>query len=100
MDSIEPEEEDTEFLGALGYSRQRDNYEINMREIIDNVAISGSRELQQVAGKQADLSIPLDTSISSGDIIATRINADNVDDAFVFTHYDASKIQGILLLSN
>lgn len=100
LDSIEPEEEDTEFLGALGYSRQRDNYEINMREIIDNVAISGSRELQQVAGKQADLSIPLDTSISSGDIIATRINADNVDDAFVFTHYDASKIQGILLLSN
>ncbi len=100
LDSIEPEEEDTEFLGALGYSRQRDNYEINMREIIDNVAISGSRELQQVAGKQADLSIPLDTSISSGDIIATRINADNVDDAFVFTHYDASQIQGILLLSN
>lgn len=100
LDSIEPESEDEEFLGALGYTRQRDNYEINMREIIDNVAISGSRELQQVAGKQADLSITLNSDITAGDIIASRINNDSIDDAFVFTEYDASQIQGILLLSN
>ncbi|MCG8413918.1 MAG: VCBS repeat-containing protein, partial [Pseudomonadales bacterium] len=37
LDSIQPEPEETEFLGALGYSRQRDNYEINVREIIENV---------------------------------------------------------------
>ena len=100
LDSIEPTTEDSEFLGSLGYTRQRDSYEINMREIIDNVSVRGSRNLQQVAGKQADILIPLDTNISAGDIFASRINDDGIDDAFVFTHYDASQIQGILLLSN
>lgn len=100
LDSIQPEPEETEFLGALGYSRQRDNYEINVREIIENVVVNGSKELQQVEGRQPDLTVAIDSTISSGDIIATRINADNIDDAFVFTHYDASQIRGILLLSN
>ncbi|MCG8414730.1 MAG: hypothetical protein MI746_10980, partial [Pseudomonadales bacterium] len=69
-------------------------------EIIENVVISGSKELQQVEGRQPDLTVALDSAVSSGDIIATRINDDAIDDAFVFTHYDASQIKGILLLSN
>ncbi len=100
LDSVEPATEDTEFLGSLGYTRQKNSYEINVRDIIDNVRISGSDNLQQIADKQADILIPLNTNVSTGDIFTSRINGDSIDDAFVFTHYDASQIQGILLLSN
>ncbi len=100
IDSIEPRSEETEFLGPLGYSRDRDDYEINIREIIDNLRISGSPELQQISGKEPELTIDISGEVSTGDLIATSLNGDFVDDVFVFTHHDASQIRGILLLSN
>jgi len=100
LDSIEPKDEETEFLGSLGYSRERDNYEINIREIIDNLKISGSPELQQVLGREPELTIDIAGDVTAGDLIAASLNGDGIDDVFVFTHYDASQIRGILLLSN
>ena len=99
FDSIEPQSEDSEFLGSIAYSRDRDNYEINIREIIDNLRISGSPELQQIAGREPELTIDIGSEVTTGDLIATSLNGDSIDDVFVFTHYDASQIRGILLLS-
>ena len=42
LNSIEPEDDSEEFLGALDYSRDQDSYEINLREIIDNIVIGGN----------------------------------------------------------
>lgn len=100
LDSIEPQPEESEFLGSLGYSRDRDDYEINIREIIDNIRISGAPELQQVSDREPEMIIDIATEVTAGDLIAASLNGDGVDDVFVFTHYDASQIRGILLLSN
>jgi hypothetical protein len=100
LNSIEPEEEQQDFLGPLGYSRQRDNYEIDIRQIIEDVDVRNNPRLAAVAERSADLSIPLDESVSNGDVIPARLNQDAVDDIFVFTGFDASHIRGLLLLSN
>ena len=56
--------------------------------------------MDAVAESNSDLAIELDLTPNNGDIILARLNADSVDDVFVFTQHDSSKIQGILLLSN
>jgi hypothetical protein len=100
LNSIEPEPSSDDFLGSLGYSRQRDDYEIDIKELIDNATVSGDPRLTTVAGREADLSISLNGTIDNGDIIPARLNADQHDDIFVFTGQDASHIRGLLLLSN
>ncbi|NKB32578.1 MAG: hypothetical protein GKR91_05720 [Pseudomonadales bacterium] len=99
LNSIEPEDDDEAFLGALDYSRERDDYEINIREIIDNISIGGNPHLELASNRNPDLAIDLGISAENGDIIPVRLNADSLDDVFVFTHHDSSQVQGILLLS-
>lgn len=100
LDSIQPQAGEDNFLSDLGYSRERNNYEINIREILDNLKITRAPELEQINGQEPDLVIELDSAVTTPDLIATSLNADSVDDIFVFTQYDASHIRGILLLSN
>ena len=99
LNSIEPRDDSADFLGALDYSRQRDNYEINIREILNNVSIGGNPHLDLIENRIADLSIDLGVDASNGDIIPALVNRDALDDIFVFTEYDGSHIRGILLLS-
>lgn len=99
LNSIEPTADSADFLGALDYSRQRDNYEINIREILNNVSIGGNPHLQLIENRIADLSIDLGLDATTGDIIPALLNRDALDDVFVFTEYDGSHIRGILLLS-
>ncbi|MDA1370010.1 MAG: hypothetical protein O2971_04500 [Proteobacteria bacterium] len=99
LNSIETQDESITFLGGLGYTRERDNYAINIREIIDNIAIGTNPLLARVNDRVADLSIDLDTIVENGDIIAVRLNNDMLDDVFVFTDHSSSHIRGILLLS-
>ena len=47
-----------------------------------------------------DIFIDLGTTVENGDTIPVRLNADSLDDVFVFTQHDSSQVQGILLLSN
>lgn len=100
MDSVAAETDNQDFLGGLGYSRQRDNYEIDIRRIIEEVDVRNNPRLQAVANRSPDSSINLDTEISNGDIIPADLNNDGIDDVFVFTGFDASHISGLLLLSN
>jgi len=100
LNSITPEPESPEFLGALDYTRQRNNYEIDIRQIIDNVQLSANPLLEQVQNKAADQVIDLPTAASTGDIIPARLNRDGIDDVFLFTDFDSSYIHGLLLLSS
>ncbi len=99
LNVIEPKSEDSPFLGSLNYTRSRDDYEIDFREIISNVAVSKNPLVEKVMGDEADLSIDLNTNVSNGDVVPVLLNADTLDDIFVFTDYDSSNINGILLLS-
>ncbi|PCJ23710.1 MAG: hypothetical protein COA96_11195 [SAR86 cluster bacterium] len=94
------EEGSGEILSSLNYSRERDNYEINIREIIENISINGNTLLEQVDGQSADITLALNTELVVGDIIPAQLNNDELDDVFVFTDTDSSHISGILLLSN
>ena len=97
---IESEDSSTPFLGGLGYSRDKDDYTINIRNVIENISITENSRLKGVDGVPADLSIELGTVVKNGDIIPALVNADSVDDIFVFTQHDNNNIQGILLISN
>lgn len=99
LNSIEPQDSSTTFLGGLGYARDKDDYTINIRNLIENISITENLRLAGVDGMPADLSIELDTVVKNGDIIPALLNADSIDDIFVFTQHDNSYIQGILLLS-
>ena len=102
--SIQPEEEtDNEselFLSALDYSRERDNYEFNIRDVLENVSIGGNRYVDTVAGRTADSAIELNQSVVLGDIIPVTLNGDERDDLIIFTESDSSHIRGLLILSN
>lgn len=95
-----PENEADLFLGVLDYSRDRDNYEINIRELIENISIGGNRHIDSVAGLTADSIIELDQAVVAGDIIPVTLNADERQDVLLFTEADGSHIRGLLLLSN
>ena len=104
LNSIQPQDvpdnESDLFLGALDYSRERDNYEFNIRDVIENIAIGGNRHLDAVAGRTADSAIELSQSVVSGDIIPVTLNNDDRDDVIIFTETDGSHIRGLLLLSD
>ena len=88
------------FLGALDYSRERDNYEFNIRDVIENIAIGGNSHLDAVAERTADSVIELSQGVVSGDIIPVALNKDDRDDVIIFTETGGSHIRGLLLLSN
>ncbi len=104
LNSIQPEDvpdNDSDlFLGALGYSRERDNYEFNIRDVIENIAIGGNRHLDAIADRTPDSVIDLSQAVVSGDIIPVSLNTDEHDDVIIFTETDSSHIRGLLLLSN
>ncbi len=87
----------TTFLGALNYSRDRDNYTIDLKAVVD-AAVIDSDPLNGI-DTVASLSIPLTADLNSGGLVATRINKDSLDDIFVFTAMTPDAIEGILLLS-
>ena len=104
LNSIQPEDVPDNgsdlFLGALDYSRERDNYEFNIRDVIEKIAIEGNSHLDKVAGRTADLTIELRRDGVNRDIIPVALNKDERDDVIIFTETDSSHIQGLLLLSN
>ena len=104
LNSIQPEDvpdNDSDlFLGALDYSRERDNYEFNIRDVIENITIGGNRHVDAVADITADSVIELSQSVVSGDIIPVTLNNDDRDDVIIFTESGGSHIRGLLLLSD
>ena len=99
LNVIDSEPDTSPFLGSLNYTRNRDEYEIDIRELINNIAVSRNPLFEKVIERDVDLSIDLDTQVNNGDIMPVLLNGDSLDDIFVFTHYDSSNINGILLLS-
>ena len=99
LNAIKSKSETSPFLGSLNYSKDRDDYEIDFRKLISDVKISRDPIIEQVLESDADLTIDLNTDVTSGDLVPALVNADSLDDIFVFTSYDSSNINGILLLS-
>ena len=99
FNSIDPQDDETEFLGALGYSRDQDSYEIDIREIVDNALEDINQRRSSIESLSPDLTIPLSLNTSVNDIITVKINGDDTDDIFVFEAGISGQIAGLLLLS-
>lgn len=99
LNAVAPVTRTDPFLDGLGYNRNQDQYQIDIRDVLDNIAINETEELQSVQGREADQILALSGEINAGDIIAVELNNDGLDDVFVFTRRDNVQISGILLLS-
>ncbi len=99
MDVIEPSPESEEFLSGLGYSRDQDSYQIDIKNVLDQVAIKAAVELTSIEGRSPDVIVPISTAGVATDLIPVRINSDEIDDLLVFETQESGLIQGLLLLS-
>ena len=97
--SIEPEPEEEEFLGALGYSRERDDYRIDLRAMIDDIAIGENRELRAVSSREADFTLDPGAAADSGEVLSASLNADQIADIFLLARDEVGNITGTVLLS-
>lgn len=86
------------FLGALGYSPDRDDYAIDLKGVVDAAMVS-SDPLDGI-NSAPSLEIDLSAVMGTGGLVSARINQDNRDDIFVFTAMTPDAIEGILLLSD
>jgi len=86
------------FLGALGYSPDRDDYAIDLKGVVDAAMVS-SDPLDGI-NSAPNLEIDLSAVTGTGGLVSARINQDNRDDIFVFTAMTPDAIEGILLLSD
>lgn len=94
-----PESDDDRFLASIGYQRTQDDYEIDVRRIIDEFDIEINRDLNAVSAQQADVSLPLPAEAQRGNIIATDLNNNGTDDIIVFLERSQSAVTGVLWLS-
>jgi len=99
---LQPEAARTEdrFLASLGYQRNRDSYEIDLRRVIDAFNIDANREVNAARVREADLRVPLPESAARGNIVATDLNNNGIDDIFVFLNRDRESVRGLLFLSH
>ena len=73
--------------------RQNSSYRYERKFVI------GANQIENIEDLESYLSIGLNTEVTNGDVVPALVNADALDDIFVFTSYDSSNINGILLLS-
>ncbi len=97
--SIEPEPEQREFLGSLGYSRERDDYRIDLRAMIDDISIGENRHLREVAGRAPDFRLDAGPAATAGEVLSAHLNNDGIHDIFLLSRDEIGNIEGLLLLS-
>jgi hypothetical protein len=87
-------------LAFLGYAPGRDQYEINIRKIIDEVMAKTNASTDLIAGRTADMQLALGNTTDTGDVFAVDLNKDGIDDFVVFLDGDEERINGLLLVSD
>ncbi len=98
FNSVRPEPERPEFLGALGYSRGRDDYRIDLRAMVDEISIGENRRLGEVEGRQEDVVIDV-AAAPDGEVHTAHLNNDEIADVFVLSRDDSGEIVGEILIS-
>lgn len=95
-----PEADDDRFLASIGYRRDRDDYEIDIRRIIDEFDIGVNRDVNAVSDRQPDIRLPVTGDARRGDIVTTDLNNNGIDDIMVFIERSDSAVTGLIWLSH
>ncbi|MFK7865111.1 MAG: FG-GAP repeat domain-containing protein [Pseudohongiellaceae bacterium] len=93
-------DEDSEFMSALGYSRTVDNYEIDIKSILDEALATLNPSPASIDQRSADQIINLATEINPEELITAQVNGDSIDEIFIFRAPVGGQISGILLTSD
>ena len=99
LNTVVPTTSTDPFLDGLGYNREQDEYTLDIRDILANVSINGTENLDRAVASVPDFELSLDGEVNAGDVIPFELNGDGRDDVFVFTSRDNVQISGILLIS-
>jgi hypothetical protein len=91
---------DDRFLASLGYRRGLDSYEIDLRRIVEAFNVEVNAEVNEVRVREPNLRLPLPAAAPRGDLAATDLNNNGVDDIFVFISRDQASLKGVLYLSD
>tara|TARA_R100000306_G_scaffold25596_1_gene28688 strand:+ start:48923 stop:50545 length:1623 start_codon:yes stop_codon:yes gene_type:complete len=96
----EPAPDEDRFLASLNYRRQVDNYEIDIRRVIDEFDVEINSDVRAVSDRQPDAALPLPMATPRSDIAMQDLNNDGLDDIFVLLQRDETAVTGILFLSD
>jgi len=99
FNNLEKENRDADFLSSVGYTPERDSYEIDLRSVIDGIKNQKDPLLKNTQGKKADIVVQLDSFWQNAKIFALRLNSDSHDDFILLNAVSDQWIDGILLLS-
>jgi hypothetical protein len=99
FNNLEKENRDADFLSSVGYTPERDSYEIDLRSVIDGIKNQKDPLLKNTLGKKADIVVQLDSFWQNAKIFALRLNSDSNDDFILLNAVSDQWIDGILLLS-
>jgi hypothetical protein len=99
LNQEQPPAEDR-FLASLGYRRGLDSYEIDLRRIVEAFNVEVNAEVNEVRVREPNQRLPLPESAPRGDLAATDLNNNGIDDIFVFISRDQVSLKGVLYLSD
>jgi hypothetical protein len=88
-----------DLLGLIGYRRDRDSYAIDVKELIDRLALPEEEVLASVDARPPDFEFPVDVPARGTDIAALDLNADRIDDILVLHAATGGEVRGLMLLS-
>lgn len=91
--------DDDRFLASIGYRRDRDDYEIDMRQIIDEFDSEINRDINRVSDREPDIRLPLPGDARRGDVIISDLNNNGIDDIMVFIERSDTAVTGVVWLS-
>lgn len=99
INAIESEPKSTEFLGAIGYTRSKNDYEIDLSEILEKATQNSLSDIRDDQSQQSQALLTLPATGEVSDIIPALINDDEIDDLIIFENPGSGLIKGLLLLS-
>ena len=96
--------EEEQFLGLIDDIREKDEFTIDLNEILSKVSVQGQKHLSIVQGRKEDFILTLNNASDdldpASDIWINDLNNDSHDDILLVTQRKDETIKGILYLSN
>jgi hypothetical protein len=93
------EPEEGGLMELLGYRRDKDEYTLEVEEVVDRYLVGASRELRLLGDRKPDFSVPIAALSDASDMAVVELNGDGRADAIVLIERSAKGVRGAVLLS-